>query len=234
MDDAEAFKALKDVCERGNGILKHQPVVRETCEAWTRGAREACAAIYGPASAGLRVVAAAHRRIMTNFDTDPSYYLTQVVANLHRELKVIDKLLKGKEEAAREQGGLAKALRVFAGVVWARSAAAAEGAAALLAKGNLQVLVVEEGGDLLARIMTLATLRYGVVSAPPDASGGLAPAAAFAAGCLASRLGVSRVAVLLEAPQKLPAAMGPLRAFDLADEARWRAQIAADLGKIAK
>ncbi len=234
MDDAEAFKALKDLYDRGNGILKHQPVVRETCEAWTRGAREACAAIYGTTSAELKELAGAHRRIMTNFDTDPSYYLTQVVANLHRELKVIDKYLKQKEEAARERGGLAKALRTFAGVVWARDAAAAEGAAAMLAKGNLEALVVEEGGDLLARIMTLATLRYGVVIAPPAASDGMAPAAAFAAGCLASRLGQSRVVLLLGSPQKLPAAMKPLRIFDLADEARWQAQISGDLQRITK
>ncbi len=234
MDNAEAFMALKDLHERGNGILKHQPVVRETCEAWTRGAREAFAAIYGAASAELKEIAGAHRRIMTNFDTDPSYYLTQVVANLHRELKVIDKHLKQKEEAAREQGALAKTLRTLAGIVWARDAAAAESAAAVLAKGNLEALVVEEDADLLARIMTLATLRYGIVIAPPASSNGMAPAAAFAAGCLASRLGQSRVALLLESPHALPAAMKPLRIFDLADAVRWQAQVAADLQKITK
>lgn len=234
MDNTEACRVLKELFERGHGILKHQPVARETCEAWTRAAREGFAAIWGVESDELRELAGARRKIMTNFDTDPSYYLTQVVANLHREIKVIDKYAKQKEEAARAQGTAAPSAPKFAAVVWARNDAAGRDAAAALGKGAVEPVIVPGDADVLARVLALATLRYGVVVAPAGAGGEVAPGAAFAAGCLAARLGASRVALLLEGSPKLPGAMQGLRAFDLADANKWREQLGADAQKITR
>jgi hypothetical protein len=235
MDNVEAYKVLKELLERGHGILRHQPVARETCDAWTRAAREGFAAIWGVQAAELKELAGARRKIMTNFDTDPSYYLTQVVANLHREIKVIDKYAKQKEEAAREQGASVKNLPKFAALVWVRDGAdAANEVAAALAKGSLEPHIVAGGGDLLGRVMALPTLRYGVVVAPAGADGGVASEAAYAMGCLAGRLGASRVVVLLDGPAKLPGAMQQLRAFGLSDAKRWQSELAADAPKMTR
>jgi hypothetical protein len=234
MDNAEACKVLRELLERGHGILKHQPVAHETCEAWTRTAREGFAAIWGVTSAELKELAAARRKIMTSFDTDPSYYLTQVVASLHREIKIIDKYAKQKEEAARAQGSFAATLPKFAAVVWARNGGATKDVAVALTKGVVEPLVVAGDADVLARVMALATLRYGVVVVPASAGGDVAPDAAYAAGCLAGRLGASRVALLLESPVKLPPAMKVLRAFELTDAKRWQEQLSADAQKITR
>lgn len=79
-----------------------KPIDRDAYASWSDAAREAVAACAGPGSPLLAEMIAARRRISASFETDPSYYLTQLGANLRRELSVIRKCLDavGGGEAA--------------------------------------------------------------------------------------------------------------------------------------
>ena len=235
MDNSDAVKALEKVLLRGRGILTHQPVARESCEEWTAGAREVIGELFGEDSDEMDRLVRANRRIMTHFQTDPSYYITQLVANLHRELKVVEECFKAKEAGAAAAAARAAvaglkargaAASRRAALVWAQDRAAASAAVAFLESLKLQAVVAGQGDVPFWQAAARKDLEYAVVVA-----GGAGDSALFAAGYLAGRLGGGRVILLLDGKLRIPPVAEFLRTFQAGDTGRWQAQVASDLAR---
>ncbi|MBI4585359.1 MAG: hypothetical protein HY717_15205 [Planctomycetes bacterium] len=88
---------LDDLINTGRKLLQAQPMDREHYRQWSDSARKQLAESYGPTDPKVREFFTSRREISTSFELDPSYYLTQIGANLRRELKVLEKI-------SREQG----------------------------------------------------------------------------------------------------------------------------------
>jgi hypothetical protein len=243
MDLNEAASLIEQQRNKGKGILSHQPVKKEICEEWTAATRTIVSDVFGPGSKPYRDFVAANRRIFTSFDTDPSYYLTQVVANLHRELRVLEQCVKEKqreleaEEALRAAKGMKKAKPKNPVFLWAENENGTREVKEFLERQNFAVTVKGSDGsgrsETLWNLATQKDLSYAVVLLAASGGKGASMSAdgLLVSGYLAGRLGRTRVIVLVESPQKLPEAAGFLRSFALADQAKWQAEIAADAAK---
>lgn len=241
----EMLKALTKQCNMGKGILQHQPVERKTCEHWTARTREILAESLGADAKVYRDFLAANRRIFTSYDTDPSYYLTQVVANLHRELRVLETCIAEKEREAEA----AEALLALKGrkktrkatlpaFVWAESESGVRELLSFLASEDFDVTAAgyrgTNGKDALFTVASRKDLRYAVAVLSPseDAGGALSPDGLIMIGYLNGRLGRGRVLVLIDGDRELPPVGRFFRAFALKDTAQWQAEIRTDGAKL--
>ena len=240
----EVLKALTKQCNKGKGILKHQPVERKTCESWTERARELLRDFFGADAKVYRDFVAANRRIFTSYDTDPSYYLTQVVANLHRELRVLETCIAEKEreaeaaEALQALKGRKKKKSALPAFVWAESETSAKGLLSFLAAENFDVTAAgfrgTNGKDALFTVASRKDLRYAVVvlSAAKGKRGTLSPDGLLMTGYLNGRFGRGRVLVLIDGDQTLPPVGRFFRAFALKDAPPWQEEIRSDAAKL--
>ena len=237
MDDAQATAALEKLLKRGQGILKHQPVERKTCEGWTAAAREIFAEIYGTDAKVYRELVAANRKIFTSFETDPSYYITQLVANLHRELRVLEKCAKEKRRSSAAHGAIARPKKPkFAAFLWSPGPAAAESVQDFLKDSGFEVVAVngKGKGEPFWKKVAQANMRYGVVVLPGAGDAAGLTDAIFVCAYLAGRLGSARTLVLLESSSGLPGTAEFLRTVALKDTDAWQSKLKADLDRIAK
>lgn len=90
--------------EEGRSILQMKPIDRTAYVAWSDALREAVASAFGPGSREHKELFVARREISVRFDSDPSYYLTQLAANLRRELSVLKKCLDSLGEGGAPAG----------------------------------------------------------------------------------------------------------------------------------
>ncbi len=238
--DPEAIvECLQQQHNRGKGILKHQPVQRETCETWTAATREILADIYDVGSKRYREFLAANRQILTSFDTDPSYYLTQVVANLHRELNVLQKCIKEKRDEAEAAAallalkGIKKAKPKIPAFLYSENDGGVQEVRSFLVSENFDVSA-GSGKDVLWNLATQKNLRYAVIllSQQKRKPGSTSNDGLLVAGYLAGRLGRNRVLVLVGSNNKLTGAAGFLRAVPLKEKAAWQKEVQTDVSKL--
>ena len=85
----------------GRALLQMKPIDKEVYAAWSDATREIVGQIFGAASQHFKDFLGARRTISVRFDNDPSYYLTQLGANLRRELGVLKKCLDAVEAEGR-------------------------------------------------------------------------------------------------------------------------------------
>ncbi len=113
---------LDDLINTGRKLLQAQPMDREHYRQWSDSARKQLVESYGPTDPRVREFFSLRREISTSFDLDPSYHLTQIGANIRRELKVLEKISRelGESPAPAARGPAPQA---------PRSAAAAPAAA---------------------------------------------------------------------------------------------------------
>lgn len=97
---ATKIEILRAKVEEGRSLLERRPLDRESYGAWSDATREAVGESLGRESPLFRELLAARRKISVRYELDPSYYLTQVGANLRRELDVVRKCLAELESAA--------------------------------------------------------------------------------------------------------------------------------------
>jgi len=242
MDPEDVLEALRKQYDRGKGILKHQPVAKETCEKWTAESRELLAGVYGADSKVYRDFVTANRRILTSYDTDPSYYLTQVVANLHRELRVLERCVKEKEdeiaaaEALLALKGLKKRKPRIPAFLWAESGPGAGEVAEFLKERDFEVTSAGPGkgkGDVLWNLAAQKDIKYAVVVLSPSGKGAaVSPDGLLVTGYLAGRLGRNHVLVLVDSKSRLPGAAGFLRTVPLKEKTKWKDGIKADASKL--
>ncbi len=83
----------------GRAILQMKPIDREAYAVWSEAARAAVGELLGAESQLYKELLAARRAISVRFEVDPSYYLTQLGANLRRELAVLRKCIEEVEAA---------------------------------------------------------------------------------------------------------------------------------------
>ena len=84
---------LKKKEEEGRALLQMKPLDRGAYIAWSDSTRQAVGESLGGGSPLLRQLISARRTISVKFENDPSYYLTQLGANLRRELSVLRKCM---------------------------------------------------------------------------------------------------------------------------------------------
>jgi hypothetical protein len=84
-----AGDALRKCEEAGRALLQMKPIDRTVYAAWSEGARELVGKLLGADSAAFKEFLQARRSISVRFESDPSYHLTQLGANLRRELDVL-------------------------------------------------------------------------------------------------------------------------------------------------
>lgn len=85
---------LNELIETGRNILRAQPMQREAYFQWSDSARFKIAERFGANSPKTLEFMKARWEISTPFDSDPSMYLTQIGANLRRELRVLEKFVR--------------------------------------------------------------------------------------------------------------------------------------------
>ncbi len=83
---------LSELIESGKKLLQSRPMDREGYFAWSDEARQKIGDVYGESSPQAMEFVKARWEIKTSIDSDPSMYLTQLGANLRRELRVLEKL----------------------------------------------------------------------------------------------------------------------------------------------
>ena len=93
-----------ELIKTGRGLLKAQPMSKDDYFEWSDASRIKIAEHYGESSPQTQEFFKARWEISTSPDSDPSMYLTQVGANLRRELRVLEKFLRqeGGEPAKRK------------------------------------------------------------------------------------------------------------------------------------
>jgi hypothetical protein len=167
-----------------------------------------------------------------------------MVANLHRELRVLEKCVKEKRdeleaaEALLALKGIKKAKPKIPAFLWTENDGVAAEVKKALAAQNFAVTVAGKPGkgrrDVLWNLTAQKELRYAavVLSPPKGKGGGTSSDGLLVAGYLAGRLGRGRVVVLLEGSGELAGAAGFLRAFPLKDTAAWQQEIAGDVAKL--
>ena len=216
----------------------------EPCEKWTVESRKLLTEHIGKDAPLYREFMTANRQILTSFDTDPSYYLTQVVANLHRELRVLEKCVKEKDQEAAAAAammavrGMKKARPKIPAFLWSDNQDSAKAVVSFLGGEDFDVTTAGPTGanakETLWNVASRKELRYGIVvlGASKGKNAALSPDGLLVAGYLTGRLGRGRVLVLLETNQRLPAVAGILRTQALGEKATWQAEVKADAGKI--
>ncbi len=245
MDTQQIVQALSKQLDRAKGILKRQPVEKELCENWTQETRRLLVEIYGAGSKEYRDFVAANRKILTSYDIDPSYYLTQMVANLHREIRVLERCLKEKqnqlaaEEALAAVKGRKKVQTKYSAVLWAENGSAGKEVASFLEERGFKVSALGKGKgkkDALWTLVAQRDVQYGVVVLGPrknDSNGKTpSPDGLLVAGYLAGRLGRARVLVLVEGKTQLPQTAGFLRTVPIQNAQAWRKEIESDASKM--
>lgn len=204
---------LRNKEREGRNLLQMRPIDRETYVQWSDSTREAVGSLFGGGSALVRELIAARRRISVTYETDPSYYLTQLAANLRRELAVVRKCIgrAGEEIAlsAEASPSMAAAPRAPA-----RKTAVARSSRLLVIPGKsrrlnekvlsaleservLGVSLPADAGKLSAEIGRDSTDDFAlvVVSDPPQGAAA-SQELGFTVGFLAGLLGPDRVCVL--------------------------------------
>ena len=89
---------LNELIEAGRQLLRSHPMSKDDCVQWSDTARAAVVGRYGSSSPKTLEFLKARWEISTSELADPSMYLTQVGANLRREMRLLDKLLMQEEE----------------------------------------------------------------------------------------------------------------------------------------
>ncbi|MGQ9591262.1 MAG: hypothetical protein ACUVYA_13330, partial [Planctomycetota bacterium] len=108
---AAKIEILRAKEAEGRSLLERRPLDREGYAAWSDATREAVGDSLGTESPLFRELLAARRKISVRYELDPSYHLTQIGANLRRELEVVRKCLAELEAAAGGPAGAATASR---------------------------------------------------------------------------------------------------------------------------
>lgn len=89
---------FNELIEAGRSLLRAQPMNKDDYFEWSDAARIKIAERYGSNSPKTAEFLKARWKISTSHDTDPSYYLTQIGANLRRELRTLEKFLRQEDE----------------------------------------------------------------------------------------------------------------------------------------
>ena len=89
---------ITEMIEAGRSLLRAQPMSKDDYLHWSDSARLKVTEKFGLGSPKTQEFVKARWEISTSLDSDPSMYLTQVGANLRRELRTLEKFL-------RQEGG---------------------------------------------------------------------------------------------------------------------------------
>lgn len=88
---------FKDLIESGRQLLQAQPMQKDSYFEWSDRARLEVVERFGTDSPRTAEFFRARWEISTTLEGDPSSYLTQVGANLRRELRTLEKFMKQEE-----------------------------------------------------------------------------------------------------------------------------------------
>lgn len=252
---AAKIEILRAKEAEGRSLLERRPLDREGYAAWSDATREAVGDSLGTESPLFRELLAARRKVSVRYELDPSYHLTQIGANLRRELEVVRKCLAELEAAAGGPAGAATASPAAPRPARASSARAVPEKPRTAGAPRLVVYLEREGKCGRAVLAALEpwgaravvgteslfafrdALREGeregacavVVAAGGGAGSGSEgrAGAACAAGFLAALLGPARVAVVGEEEgAALPAGSGILEVW-IGDPDGWRPRVLA-------
>ncbi len=85
---------FNELIEAGRSLLRAQPMNKDDYLQWSDGARIKIAECYGSESPKTLEFLKARWEKSATADSDPSTDMTQVGANLRRELRILDKFLE--------------------------------------------------------------------------------------------------------------------------------------------
>ncbi|MBN1417775.1 MAG: hypothetical protein JXP34_03310 [Planctomycetes bacterium] len=210
---ATVAEVLEKQLEEGRVLLRARPLDKDRYEAWWEIVRDAYARAFGETSKETKEIISAHRPITVTYDLDPSFYLTQVGANLRREMKLLEQgaaAAKTRAAAAAEApSGVPVAIFPEAGGTLGKKLAAF-----LKGSGAEPALVgMDPDGTLPSWIAGGEAEKLGgaVVVLTREAAGKGKPAGAsaeslFLLGVAAGALGADRVCAVCESALELPGA----------------------------
>ncbi len=94
----KGLEVLNELIESGRNLLRAQPMNKDGYFKWSDDARTKIAECFGENSPKTQKFLKARWEIAATPDSDPSIYMSQVGANLNRELKMLRRFLE-------EEGG---------------------------------------------------------------------------------------------------------------------------------
>lgn len=245
----------------GRALLDMRPLDKEAYASWSESTREAIAGSLGASSERLRQLVQARRAISVRYEIDPSYHLTQVGANLRRELSVLRRCISELGDAPPPDA-FRRPAKVAASLIEKTEAerpassrrtrdAGARGTKLLIllhdaasvdrvtrsALESLDSSVIRPVDDgILAKILKgEGDVSRGIVVLSGSGDAGSSPPAArslFALGVLAGRLGPERVCVLHPEGLRLPSAQSGILHVSLQDPDGWRTRIVQHFGSV--